>query len=305
MNVTLARRAAQQHGAFTVTQATACGIPKSTLYDDVDRGRIQLLHPGVFAPAGAAPTWERSLSAALLAAGSDAVASHRSAGRLWRITDESHDGVEITVPRSQGPRLRGVVVHRSMDLVPSHVFRVDRIPVTKPARTLVDLGAVLGAAEVEDALDRALIRRMLTVAGVEWMRDELARQGRPGAGVIRRVLDERALGTNRPDGLLEPRMARLMRRAGLPPAEFQYPVHSSAGRFLARVDFAYVALRLAIEVDGYHVHGTRRAMEADFVRQNLLAAQGWLVVRFTWGQVVRRPEMVAGVIAAALLARAA
>jgi very-short-patch-repair endonuclease len=137
------------------------------------------------------------------------------------------------------------------------------------------------------------------------MRVELSQRGRAGAGVIRQVLDERALGAERPDGLLEPRMARLMRDAGLPSAVFQYPVHTEAGRFLARVDFAYVALRLAIEVDGYHVHGTRRAMEADFVRQNALAGQGWIVLRFTWTQVVRRPEFVARSIAEALQVRAA
>ena len=305
MNVILARRAAQQNGAFTLAQAAACGYPRSSLYDDVERGRIVLLHPGVFAPAGAAPTWERSLSAALLAAGPGAVASHRSAGRLWRITEESDETLEITVPASRGPRLRAVAVHRSVDLVPEHVFRISHLPVTKPARTLVDLGAVLDAERVEDALDRALVRRLLTVAGVEWMRLELSQRGRPGSGVIRRVLDERALGTNRPDGLLEPRMARLMRNSGLPAAVFQHPVYDRSGRFLARVDFAYVALRLAIEVDGYHVHGTRRAMEADFVRQNCLAGQGWVVLRFTWAQVVRRPELVARSITEALQVRAA
>ncbi|MGH9000088.1 MAG: hypothetical protein ACRDY7_11940 [Acidimicrobiia bacterium] len=45
----------------------------------------------------------------------------------------------------------------------------------------------------------------------------MRRQGRHGAGVAGLILDERALGADPPDGLLEPRMARLLRRAQLPP----------------------------------------------------------------------------------------
>ena len=117
---------------------------------------------------------------------------------------------------------------------------------------------------------------------------------------MNRILDERALGTRRPDGLLEPRMARLLRRAGLPPASFQYEIRDRLGRLLARVDFAYPDVMLAIEVDGYEIHGSPGAMAKDFVRQNGLVSTGWRVLRFTWSQVVREPDMVATAIAAAL-----
>jgi len=92
--------------------------------------------------------------------------------------------------------------------------------VTYRLRTLVDLGSVLPAGEVEDALDRRLSRRLFTIAAVEWMRNEVGRPGRNGAGVLSRVLDDRALGDQVPDGVLEPRMARLLRHAGLPPAVY-------------------------------------------------------------------------------------
>ena len=60
-----------------------------------------------------------------------------------------------------------------------------------------------------------------------------------------------------------------------------------------RVDFAYVDRRIAIEVDGFGVHGTAAALSSDLARQNALVLQGWTVLRFTWKQVVTQPDKVA------------
>jgi very-short-patch-repair endonuclease len=84
-------------------------------------------------------------------------------------------------------------------------------------------------------------------------------------------------------------MARLLRDHGFPPAVFQHPVPAAR----ARLDFAYPEIRLGIEVDGYEVHGTPRAMTADHERQRRLVTAGWTVIRFTWHDVVRRPTRVA------------
>ena len=298
----LAALAAPQYGLFTGEQFLQVGLARSTLYRWLSDGRLITLHPGVHAVAGAPATWERAVKAATLAAGPGAVASHRSGSRLWQLTDDSDDVVEITVPRSQRPRLTKVIVHRSGDLVAGHCTEHRRIPVTKPARVIVDLGAVLPADRVEDVLDRALTRHLISIAGVEWMLNELPRRGRNGAGVAARILDERALGRAAADGQLEPRMARLLRKAGLPAAIYHFEILSGGGRLLAEVDFAYPELRLAIEVDGWSIHGTPRAMGKDFVRQNGLVPYGWHVLRFTWDQVVRKPEYVAATIAAALSA---
>jgi very-short-patch-repair endonuclease len=110
------------------------------------------------------------------------------------------------------------------------------------------------------------------------------------------VLDARALGAAPPDGLLEPRMARLLRDHGLPPAVFQHAIPELG----VRVDFAYPDVRLAIEVDGYEVHGTPRALTADLQRQNRLVIAGWTVIRFTWVEVVRQPAKVAAAVRDAL-----
>lgn len=294
--------AAGQYSVFTLAQAVECGVRRRTVYNRCDAGRYVRLHPGVFAIAGSRALWERSLVAACLAAGPAAVVSHRPAAALWDLGAFGEDRVEISVPRGQAPTVRGAIVHRSTDLVPAHTSLWKRIPVTNPLRTVVDLGAVLPAGDVEDVLDRGLAKKLFTVPAVERMRNEVGRPGRHGAGVLGRVLDERALGHAAPDGLLEPRMARLLRDAGLPPAVHHYVITTPDGVFLAEVDFAYPEWLLAVEVDGYAVHGTPRAMAKDFVRQNGLVPYRWHVLRFTWHQVVRTPWLVSATIADSLAA---
>jgi very-short-patch-repair endonuclease len=295
----MAELAARQNAVVGRHQALACGMTGPTLSRRLADGRLQRLLPGVYVVAGSPPSWQQRLIAACIAAGPGAAASHRAAARLWRLLD-GEQPLEVTVPRQKAPRIRQVAVHRSTDLVERHITWRRGIPVTNPLRTIVDLGHVLGPEDVEDALDRGLVARRFTMVAVEQVLDELARSGRSGCGVLRRVLDDRALGDQRPDGLLEARMARLLRDARLPQATFQHVVTDDAGRFLGRVDFAYPERRLAIEVDGWRDHGTRSAFQSDRDRQNLLATAGWTVLRFTWHDVVRRPGNVAAGVRAFL-----
>ncbi len=103
------------------------------------------------------------------------------------------------------------------------------------------------------------------------------------------ALDARALRDRPADSVLESEVAKLFRRNRLPAAAYQYPVHLE-GRFIARVDFAYPASRLAVEFDGHDSHRTPAQLQRDLTRQNLLVAAGWTVLRFTWADVVERPE---------------
>jgi very-short-patch-repair endonuclease len=290
----LAALAAAQHGLVSREQALT-QVTDAAIRWRCASGRWRAVHPGVYLVGGAPDTWHQRMLGACMAAGGLAVASHRAAARLWGLLGED-DLVELSVLRPKGPKPAGALWHRSRDLIPAHTTVRGGVPVTNPLRTLVDLGAVVQWWTVEDALDRGLAQRLFSVAAVEWFRHEVARPGRRGCGVLRKVLDERALGTARPDGLLEPRMARVLKGHGLPPAAFQYVVPGLG----ARVDFAYPERRIAIEVDGYEVHGTPKAMAADFERQNRLMAAGWVVLRFTWIQVVRQPAAVAAAIRAAL-----
>ena len=60
------------------------------------------------------------------------------------------------------------------------------------------------------------------------------------------------------------------------------------------------AQRLVVEVDGYGTHSPRLAREDDYARDSALVAAGWRVLRFTYAEVLREPELVAARIAAVL-----
>jgi very-short-patch-repair endonuclease len=80
---------------------------------------------------------------------------------------------------------------------------------------------------------------------------------------------------------LEDRFVRLIVRAKLPEPVRQFEVRDDQGRFIARLDFAYPAARIAIEIDGFAFHSGRRAWQKDLVRQNALVDARWVVLRFT------------------------
>jgi len=241
--------------------------------------------------------------AAVLSVSPDGLASHRAAGWLWGLLDAPF--LEVTVSRARRPRLTAdVVVHHPLDLHKARRSIKDGIPVTNPLRTLADLGAVLPDEAVAGAVETALIKRVVTFRGLvsEWQR--VAKPGRRGSGVLRRILDTRLLGDKPADSVLEVRAAPLFSRVGWPNPAFQYSV-MRGGKAVARVDFAYVELRVAIEFDGLDAHASAVALQRDLRRQNELIAAGWIVLRFTWSDVVNRPERVASQIRRVLESRQA
>lgn len=159
--------AREQHGLATRGQLLGAGISASSAKRDVAAGRLERVHARVLRFPGAPRTWEQQLCAAVLAGGAGAVASHRSAARLWSLLDDAP--TEISVPRGRLPRPNGVAVHRSGDLAPPWCTTRAGVPVTNPLRTLVDLGAVVPPHVVADALELALVRRLVSIRALEYL----------------------------------------------------------------------------------------------------------------------------------------
>ena len=233
------RQAVLQHGLITWAQLRGADVAESTIAEWVRTGRLRRVQPRVYLVVGTPWSWEQDLLAAVMAAGPGAVASHRAAARLWKLVDDAP--IEITVPRGRTPDLwGGVIVHQTND--PPAVTHRQRIPTSSPMRAVLDLAAVAPMDVVLDAIDRAEVSRVCRVAAIEWQLGELRTRGRRGVAMLQRALDVQALLDVPPDGMLEPRFARLAKAHRLPPLVFQHPV----GRY--RIDFAYPDLMIAIEV---------------------------------------------------------
>jgi hypothetical protein len=152
------------------------------------------------------------------------------------------------------------------------------------------------AKELADAVDRGIARKLVTIVGILAELDRLGRRGRPGPGALRRLLKQRGfIGVPHPS-VLESKTQRLFltRRLPLPDCEL---VAGKEGEY--RLDFAYPALKLAIEVDGYIWHFSPEHTRRDNARRNALTLQGWQILVYTWREITQEPARVAREIAEA------
>ena len=64
-----------------------------------------------------------------------------------------------------------------------------------------------------------------------------------------------------------------------------------------RLDFAFPALKIAIEVDGYRSHGlSKSGFQRDRVKRNLLAVEGWIVLSFYADQIFNEMDCVISIV---------
>jgi very-short-patch-repair endonuclease len=78
-----------------------------------------------------------------------------------------------------------------------------------------------------------------------------------------------------------------------------------ADGWVGRVDLADDGLRIVLEADSMEYHGAREVMDKDCARYTRLVADDWLVLRFTWTQVMTKPDWVRARVAATVRRRQA
>jgi very-short-patch-repair endonuclease len=287
-----------QFGVVAAAQLHAAGLTARQIRHRVDRGQLERRPGSVLVVRGGAACFEREVVAACLGLGADAAASHRTAAKLLGLDLRMEIPTEISVPRARTPKLPGAVVHRASDLIPDHVVRIGPIATTNPYRLLVDLGSVVPWWTVSRAFEQLIADRRVTPARLRPFLDTIARRGRNGVGVLRQVLDNRALGDQISDSGLEEELAKLYRDAGVQLPAFQYSMWLD-GRW-RRIDFCYPEHEIAIEVDGYEPHIQYAVFEDDRLRGNELELLGWMILHFTRNMIMRRPGYVARVTREAL-----
>jgi hypothetical protein len=303
LNATVSRHARRRHGVLTGAELIDLGCTRHQIRCAVDRGELDRRHPGVFRVAAVPVTWEQGVLVATLAGGPHALASHRSAARLWGLDGSTKGRPEIVTPRhlrSWAPDLGRI--HESTDLHLAEPTELLRIPCTGIVRTRVDLGAVTPFERVHQAVDDAVRRGLCTWDDLLHALAMHSRRGRRGVGPLRAVLEE-SYGKRVPDSHFNRLALRLLVASGLPKPMVEHEVRTPAGLFIARVDLAYPDLRIAIELDGREHHLTARAFESDRARQNHLELDGWIVLRYTWQQYRSVPSRIVTEVAAAIASR--
>lgn len=276
------RLARSQHGVLTRKNLLDLGFSAEAIKHRVRKGRLHPVFAGVYAVGRPHLEREGRWTAAVLACGSGAFLSHRSAAALWGFGNEHRGYIEVSVRRSSESRLPGIRCHRR-PLLPSPETTTRRgIPLTKPVRTFLDLVAVMGPRDLERAINEA---DKLDVIDADELRKALdERPGEMGVRPLRRILDKHTFRLS--DDELERLFRPLAAAAGLPVPLTKHMVNEF------EVDFYWPDLGLVVETDGWRYHRTPSAQSRDALRFQTHVANGLTPLRFSHHQVKYEPRHV-------------
>ena len=250
----------------------------------VARGQLVIRKQAVLAipPVLEHDEWGHWMEAALTEPGS--VLSHASAAAAFGAWGLARDFEAITRPGSGGPRRHGgVLVYRS-SLLAGETTTLKGIPITTPARTLLDLAQTVS----EKALARAL-REMVRLkhTSLHALGDDLGRFH------CRRGSRRLALAVARYSGLplerarsgAEIRALEILRDAGRPLPRLN---HRIAGE---EADLSWAAKKRIVEIDGGPFH---LDLGEDARKQRRWEEAGWNVLRIPADDVYERPRRLLG-----------
>ncbi|MFL5843199.1 MAG: type IV toxin-antitoxin system AbiEi family antitoxin domain-containing protein [Solirubrobacteraceae bacterium] len=274
----IAELAARSHGVVTRKGLEEAGVTPDEIKARVHRGALLRVHHGVYRVGHRAPSAAAVYLAAVLACGNGALLAGKTAGWWLGLVDGDPPPPEV-VARTER-RVPGVQVVRCRALGSEDGWVHRGVPVTTPARTLVDLAAVLPLDALSTAAHKAGIGYRTTPAQVSM---ELAK--RPTARGRRNleiVIGRRAYVTL---SKLERRFITRLREAGLKgPDETNRP---AGGR---RVDCRWYVPPLTVELDSFTFHNSRHSWEQDRRREREAYARGDDIRRYTYGDVFEDPR---------------
>lgn len=274
----------RQLGLIKTPQLHVAGVRRGSVEWRLATGTLHRRHRGVYLVGHGIPVPGAIELAAVLALGTDAFVSHRSAAVLHGMATVVGDVVDVTVVGRNCRSRDGLRVHRVESLAPADRGERNGIPVTSPARTAIDYAATVGAEEAERAIAEAFALKLVTEPQI---REAIARApNRAGVALVRAILGQPG-GPKRTRSGGERAMLRLVRAAGLPPPRTNHPVAGYSA------DFCWPDAGLIVEVDGGDFHSTRSALEYNHRRDIVHKDAGYEVLRFTGRQRDKEPVYIA------------
>jgi very-short-patch-repair endonuclease len=253
------------------------------------KGQLVSVLPGILTTPTAIETWAVRLRAAALWAGPDAVLIRNAAARLTFWPGSSIEEIEFAKPKGR-PRKRPEYPIMHCRVPPEMVWLRSGLAVSNAAYTAVDLAA---GSSGGDIIDRALRSKQATITQ---MRSALeAMPGRRGNCTRARLLRD---SRDSPWSELERRGHLLLRQGRI--AGWRTNVWVTAQRGGYFVDVLFGGCKVIVEFDGWTFHHDRQAFEDDRRRRNELVLAGYVVLNFSWQQVVDDPDWVIDCVRRAL-----
>jgi hypothetical protein len=288
---------AARHGVVTRGELRALDIGEKAIEYRLRVGRLHRLFNGVYAVGHTTLTREGRWLAAVLACWPRAALSHSDAAALWGFGMTRGARYDVTI-RSRAGRTppKTIRPHRVGTMPDDEVTEHERIPVTTPARTILDEARAVRGRKMEDMIAQADRLELFDLRALTLVLERHPRA--PGAPALKLLLaDLRGAGPNRYRSPGEIALAQLCDDFALPAPLINEEVLGY------EVDAQWPGTRLVVEVDGYDFHRMPSAVAADYERDQILEAAGYTVVRFTKAQLERAYRAESARRLAALLAR--
>lgn len=285
----IARVAGSQDGAISRLQLVELGLGRGAIEHRLATGSLHRRHRGVYLVGHQAAGRLTEEFAAVLACGQGANLSRHVAGARWGFRPQTSPPLDVTVPGGDPRRHPGIRIHHVSCALPQADVRIrEGLPITAPARTLLDLAEVLSARDLRWAVEEA---RVLKLVSTRDLRSVIERHpGRRGVARLRAVLDAADRGPSLTRSEAERRLVDLVAAARLPAPALNVRIGGH------EVDALWRAERLIVEVDGYAFHAGREAFERDRRRDAELQSAGYVVTRVTWRQITEEHAAVAALL---------
>ncbi|WP_159708410.1 endonuclease domain-containing protein [Arthrobacter sp. 18067] len=280
-----------QGRSFTLAEQRAAGLPEHRAWNS----DLRVASRGIRVPWG--KEQDPAHTARLLAAVSDgAVCCRETAAGLWGcpLPWDAQQDFLVHLTRADGSfraQRRGVRGHR-MVLSVADICTLEGIPVTTPARTWLDLAAVLPFEDLVAAADhficsqtRSFGHNRTPFCSAEDLKAQVDRHA--GARGIRKARAALELARVGADSVPETRLRLAIGRDFLPEPVLSYVVCDPWGHELVWPDLAFPDFKVAVNYDGGH-HLSAEQKESDIRREAMLAANGWISVVITVEQVRER-----------------
>lgn len=275
------------HGLLTRAQLVELGVSPHEIGNRIERGRLEQVHPGVYYLDAITPTWHTEVLAAVMAAGPGALASHRTAARLWQFDAIFGRVIELTVPFNEEPDPDGVIVHRTRRT--NSEAEIEGIPVTSPSKTLLDLAWMMPLRTMQKAARSAVRLRLTTPDEMDETVRLYGGRGVAGTREYRKVIG--FVADDLSGSVAEVDLVQIALDAPMPTPVQQFRVRLPDGTN-AYLDVAWPDRMRLVEADGFEAHGTPEQMQQDLTRQNHLMEMGWEIRRFTATEIREEPERV-------------
>jgi very-short-patch-repair endonuclease len=280
--------ARDQHGVVARRQLLAIGFSSKAIAHRLETGRLRPIRRGVYTVELPRGGDEQRWMGAVLACGDDAALSHRSAAALWGIGQERWGVIDVSVRLRSPRRAAGVKVRRRLPLADADLTRHRGIPVTIPARTILDMATEVGLGMLERTVNEADKRDLVDPEALRGALDGYP--GEPGVRVLRGLLDRLTFRLSDTD--LEVLFRPIAAAAGLPVPLTKQWVNGF------EVDFYWPDLGLVVETDGLRYHRTASAQNRDLLRDQTHVAAGLTRLRFSHYQVKFEAARVRTVLSA-------